>query len=189
MKIRNLMVATTLFVAAGAMAQNQDCAFFFPNQEGEQITRNCYTADGKLTNILVYRVDQAYDYPSGMEVVANYTFTDASGKTLNSGQMVARCNDGNFSMSMGDVATFPTALNMMNADVYMMGDLMNYPNAFSDPMNQGDDDEFDDGTLRLRPGICCYRNGKHSSRSILLYQSKVRNEYLDSSGNNKRLWI
>lgn len=44
MKIRNLMVATTLFVAAGAMAQNQDCAFFFPNQEGEQITRNCYTA-------------------------------------------------------------------------------------------------------------------------------------------------
>lgn len=37
----------------------------------------------------------------------------------------------------------------MNADVYMMGDLMNYPNAFSDPMNPGDDDEFDDGTLRL----------------------------------------
>ena len=122
MKIRNLMVAATLLVTAGAMAQNQDCAFFFPNQEGEQITRNCYTADGKLTNILVYRVDQAYEYPSGMEVVANYTFADAAGKTLNSGQMVARCSDGNFSMSMGDVATFPTALNMMNADVYMMGD-------------------------------------------------------------------
>ena len=52
MKIRNLMVAATLLVTAGAMAQNQDCAFFFPNQEGEQITRNCYTADGKLTNIL-----------------------------------------------------------------------------------------------------------------------------------------
>ena len=116
------MVAATLLVTAGAMAQNQDCAFFFPNQEGEQITRNCYTADGKLTNILVYRVDQAYEYPSGMEVVANYTFADAAGKTLNSGQMVARCSDGNFSMSMGDVATFPTALNMMNADVYMMGD-------------------------------------------------------------------
>lgn len=63
--------------------------------------------------------------------------------------MVARCSDGNFSMSMGDVATFPTALNMMNADVYMMGDLMNYPDAFSNPMNPGDDDEFDDGTLRL----------------------------------------
>lgn len=44
-----------------------------------------------------------------MEVVANYTFADAAGKTLNSGQMVARCSDGNFSMSMGDVATFPTA--------------------------------------------------------------------------------
>lgn len=70
-----------------------------------------------------------------MEVVANYTFADAAGKTLNSGQMVARCSDGNFSMSMGDVATFPTALNMMNADVYMMGDLMNYPDAFSNPMN------------------------------------------------------
>lgn len=185
------MVAATLLVTAGAMAQNQDCAFFFPNQEGEQITRNCYTADGKLTNILVYRVDQAYEYPSGMEVVANYTFTDATGKTLNSGQMVARCSDGNFSMSMGDVATFPTALNMMNADVYMMGDLMNYPDAFSNPMNPGDDDEFDDGTLRL------YQKGNKNNRaeisvfdrefvttetvnnscwSILLYESKVMNE-------------
>ena len=38
MKIRNLMVTATLLVTAGAMAQNQDCAFFFPNQEGEQIT-------------------------------------------------------------------------------------------------------------------------------------------------------
>ena len=159
MKIRNLMVAATLLVTAGAMAQNQDCAFFFPNQEGEQITRNCYTADGKLTNILVYRVDQAYEYPSGMEVVANYTFADAAGKTLNSGQMVARCSDGNFSMSMGDVATFPTALNMMNADVYMMGDLMNYPDAFSNPMNPGDDDEFDDGTLRL------YQKGNKNNRA------------------------
>lgn len=122
-----------------------------------------------------------------MEVVANYTFADAAGKTLNSGQMVARCSDGNFSMSMGDVATFPTALNMMNADVYMMGDLMNYPDAFSNPMNPGDDDEFDDGTLRLyqkgnknnrlkspySTRICYYRNCKYSCWSILLYESKV----------------
>ena len=164
------MVAATLLVTAGAMAQNQDCAFFFPNQEGEQITRNCYTADGKLTNILVYRVDQAYEYPSGMEVVANYTFADAAGKTLNSGQMVARCSDGNFSMSMGDVATFPTALNMMNADVYMMGDLMNYPDAFSNPMNPGDDDEFDDGTLRL------YQKGNKNNRAEISVFDRVKYE-------------
>lgn len=158
MKLRNLILTATLFVATGAMAQ-QDCAFFFPNQEGEQITRNCYDANGNLTNIIVYRVDQAYDYPSGMEVVANYTFTNAAGQTLTSGQMAARCNNGNFVMSMGDLPTYSLAMQMINADVFMMGDLMNYPDAFSNPMNPGDDDEFEDGTLRI------YQKGNKNNRA------------------------
>lgn len=157
MKLRNMILSAALFVATGAMAQ-QDCAFFFPNQEGEQITRNCYNAQGQLTNILVYRVDQAYDYPSGMEVVATYTFTNAAGEALNSGQMVARCNNGNFVMSMGHAVSYPVALSMVNADVFMMGDLMNYPDAFADPMNPGDDDEFEDGTLRI------YQKGNKNNR-------------------------
>lgn len=36
---------------------------------------------------------------------------------------------------------------------------MNYPDAFSNPMNPGDDDEFDDGTLRL------YQKGNKNNRA------------------------
>ena len=158
MKLKNLILGATLFVATGAMAQ-QDCAFFFPNQEGEQITRNYYDANGNLANIIVYHVDQAYDYPSGMEVVATYTFANATGQTLTSGQMVARCNNGNFAMSMGHIPSYSLALNMISADVFMMGDLMNYPDAFSNSMNPGDSDEFEDGTLRI------YQKGDKNNRA------------------------
>lgn len=175
MKLRNLILTATFCVATGAMAQ-QDCAFFFPNQEGEQITRNCYDAQGKLTNILVYRVDQAYSYPSGMEVVANYTFTNPTGQALTSGQMVARCSNGNFTMSMGHVATYPDALSMVNADVFMMGDLMNYPDAFANPMDPGDDDEFDDATLRIYQ-----KNNKNNRAEINIFDRQfVSNESVNT---------
>lgn len=175
MKLKSLILTVTLFVAAGAMAQD-DCAFFFPNQQGEQITRNCYDAKGNLTNILVYKVEQTYDYPSGPEVIANYTFANASGKQLSSGQMVARCNDGDFSMSMSDVATFPLAMNMMNADIYMMGDLMNYPNTFSDPSDPADVDDYDDGTVRL------YQKGNKSNRAEISISNRefVSNESVNT---------
>lgn len=175
MKLRNLFLALAATVATGAMAQ-RDCSFFFLNQEGQQATRNYYTANGKLTNIFVYQVDQVYNYPSGDEVIASYTFSDATGKPLNSGQIIARCNDGDFAMSMTHLASFSEALDMMNSDVYMMGDLMNYPNVFSDPNNPADDDDFDDGTLRI------YQKGNKNNRAEISISDRefVKNESLDT---------
>ena len=174
MKIKSLFILGVMFIATKAMGQ--DCSFFFSNQEGQQVTRNCYTADGKLSNILVYTVDQVYNYPSGMEVLANYTFTNATGTPINSGQMVARCNDGDFSMSMSNVLTFPDALNMMNTDVYLMGDLMEYPNIFSDPDNPADDNDFDDGTIRV------YQKGNKENRAEISISNRefVKNESIDT---------
>lgn len=177
MKLRNLFLMATFFVATGAIAQ-EDCAFFFPNQLGEQITRNCYDAKGNLTNVLVYKVEQTYDYPSGPEVIANYIFANATGKQLSAGQMVARCNNGDFSMSMSDVATFPLAMNMMTADVYMMGDLMNYPNTFSDPADPADESDYDDGTVRL------YQKGNKSNRAEI----SIFNRQFVSNESVNTLW-
>lgn len=175
MKLRNLFLALSATLATGAMAQS-DCAFFFPNQEGEQITRNCYTANGTLANILVYHVDQAYDYPTGEEVVASYTFSDATGKPLTSGQMAARCNNGNFTMSMGTLPTFPLAMRMLKSDVFMMGDLMNYPDAFANPMDPADMGEYDDGTIRI------YQKGNKDNRAEISINNRqfVKNESIDT---------
>ena len=175
MKLRNLFLSGLLLITTSAIAQN-DCTFFFPNQQNEQLTRNCYTANGKLLNILVYRVDQVFNYPSGMEVLANYTFTNASGQVLHSGNMVARCNDGDFSMSMSGAMSFPVAMDMLNSDIYMMGDLMNYPNALSDPTDPADDNEFDDATLRL------YQKGNKNNRAEITLSDRqfVTTESVDT---------
>ena len=86
MKLKNVLLTGVMLIATSSIAMAQEnCTFFFPNQEGEQVTRNCYAANGKLLNILVYCVDQVYSYPSGTEVIANYTFSNAAGKTINSG--------------------------------------------------------------------------------------------------------
>ena len=175
MKLKNLLLMGVMLIATSAVAQ-ENCTFFFPNQEGQQVTRNCYTANGKLSSILVYRVDQVYDYPSGTEAIASYTFSNAAGKLINSGQMVARCNDGDFSMSMNGAATFPAAMDMMNTDVYMIGDLMNYPDAMSDPTDPDDDNEFDDATIRL------YQKGNKNNRAEITLSDRrfVATESVDT---------
>ncbi len=133
--------------AESAMAQ--ECTFFFANEEGKVLTRTGYTADGKLSSTLLYRVQKVYDYPSGTEVDANFTYSKADGTLINSGQMVARCQDGNFSMNMNHILSFPVAVTMKNADIYFMGDLMSYPDAFSDPTDPGTTSNYTDGTVRI----------------------------------------
>ncbi len=148
MKVKNLIVLGLLTLGAESVMA-QDCNFFFANEEGKVLTRTGYKADGTVSSLLIYRVDHVYDYPSGMEVDAHFSFSKPSGKVINSGQMVARCDDGNFTMNMNHILTFPDALNMKNADLYMMGDLMSYPDAFSaedDPSSVGD---YSDGTIRI----------------------------------------
>lgn len=175
MKLRNLFLSLAAVFATGAMAQD-DCSFFFLNQEGQQMTRNCYNANGQLTNVLNYLVDKVYQYEPGEEVIANYKFTDANGKLLNSGQMVARCSNGDFSMSMGHVASFPDAMSMLNSDMFMMGDLMNYPDAMSDPDNIADEGDYDDGTIRLYQ-----KNDKNNRAEINVTNREfVKNEIVET---------
>ena len=45
MKLKNLLLMGVMLIATSAVAQ-ENCTFFFPNQEGQQVTRNCYTANG-----------------------------------------------------------------------------------------------------------------------------------------------
>ncbi len=148
MKIRNLFVMGMLTLAAETVMA-QECNFFFANEEGKVLIRTGYKPDGTLSSTLTYRVDHVYDYPSGTEVDAHFSYNKANGELINSGQMVARCNDGNFSMSMNHIMSFPDAMTMKNAEIYVMGDLMSYPDRFSDENDPGDMDDFSNGTVRI----------------------------------------
>ncbi len=148
MKVKNLIVLGLLTLGAESVMA-QDCNFFFANEEGKVLTRTGYKADGTASSILLYRVDKVYDYPSGMEVDAHFSYSKPTGKVLNSGKMVARCDNGTFSMNMSHILSYPDALNMKNADLYMMGDLMSYPDAFSAPDDPSSLNEYSDGTIRI----------------------------------------
>ncbi len=148
MKIKNLFVMGMLALGAET-AMAQECNFYFANEVGKVLTRTGYKADGTISSTLIYRVDNVYDYPSGMEVDAHFSYSKPNGKVLNSGQMVARCNDGNFTMSMNHILTFPDALTMKNAEIYVMGDLMSYPDTFSDIDDPASAAQYSDGTVRI----------------------------------------
>lgn len=89
--------------------------------------------------------------------------------------MVARCNDGDFSMSMNGATTFPAAMDMMNTDVYMIGDLMNYPDAMSDPT-----DPTMTMILTTLPYACIRKETKTIAQKLLSDRRFVATESVDT---------
>jgi len=149
MKIKNLFLLVAAIYATHTLAQ--DCTFYFPMDKGQQVVRNCYDAQGTLTNVFTITVENSYDYPSGYEVIADYTYSDASNQTLTSGQMVACCDDENFYLDMKNRIPFTNALNMMDADVLLVSNLMPYPNAFTgtDPFDPDNNVGFTEGDISI----------------------------------------
>lgn len=133
--------------AAGAMAQ--DCTFFFPQQEGTQLVRKGYDATGHLKNVMTYKVDKVETMPSGTEVEAAYVYADANGNPIVQGELECSCQNGEFFMDMGDLVSYPAAISMIDTDVAVTGDFMNYPNAFTSDMAGDNDYYFDDANIKI----------------------------------------
>lgn len=141
-------VALISLVSGAAMAQ--DCTFFFPQTEGTQLVRKGYDANGNLKNVMTYVVDEVENIPSGTEVEAKYVYTDAQGRQIARGELECTCQNGEFFMDMSDLVSYPTALSMIDDDIAVTSDFMNYPNAFSsDMMDGGEDYYFDDATIKI----------------------------------------
>lgn len=147
MKMKVVYAALISLFAAGAMAQ--DCTFFFPQTEGTKMVRKGYDAKGNLKNVMTYKVDKVQSMPSGTEVDAAYVFADANGNPIVKGELECSCQDGEFFMNMGDLVSYPTAVSMIDDDVAVTGDFMNYPNAFAGNMEGDDDYYFDDANIRI----------------------------------------
>lgn len=148
MKIKVVYAALISLFAGAAMAQ--DCTFFFPQTEGTQLVRKGYDGQGNLKNIMTYKIDEVKNIPSGTEVEADYVYTDAQGRQITRGELECTCQNGEFFMDMSDLVSYPTAVSMIDDDIVITSDFMNYPNAFpSDLMGSGDDYYFDDATIKI----------------------------------------
>lgn len=142
------ILSITLISLFSVSVMGQDCTFFFPQTKGAQLVRKGYTAKGNLQNVTTYTVDEVDNLPSGMEVEADYVYTDAVGKVLSKGDIEVSCQNGEFFMDMKDLASFSTAVSAANDDIAVAGDFMNYPDAFSNSFD-GDNQYFDDASIKV----------------------------------------
>lgn len=145
MKSKFLFAALASLFVGATMAQ--DCTFFFPQTKGTQLIKKGYDAKGNLKSVLTYTVDEVETIPSGMEVEADYVFTDSQGKVIDKGDLEAFCQNGEFFIDMKEVLNNPTFVSTVNADLAVTEEVINYPNVSS--TTSPNDVYFDDAVIKI----------------------------------------
>lgn len=125
MKFKVLLFALASMLAGGAMAQ--DCTFFFPTTKGTQLVKKNYDGKGNLSGVMTYIVDEVENKQSGLEVEADYIFTNNSGTVIDKGELEAFCQDGEFFMDMKEVFSNPSFVSTVNTAMAATDAVINYP--------------------------------------------------------------
>lgn len=147
MKSKVVMGALALLFSAGVMAQ--DCTFFFPQTQGTQLVKKGYDAKGNLQSVMTYTVDEVEGTASGLEVEADYVFSDPSGAVYDRGDLEAFCQNGEFFIQMKELLSNPTFVTSVQSDLAATESLINYPNVSNAPSNSSSDAYFDDATIQI----------------------------------------
>lgn len=125
MKSKVLLFALASMLAGGSMAQ--DCTFFFPTTKGTQLVKKNYDGKGNLSGVMTYIVDEVENKQSGLEVEADYIFTNNSGTVIDKGELEAFCQDGEFFMDMKEVFSNPSFVSTVNTAMAATDAVINYP--------------------------------------------------------------
>ncbi len=132
------IIFVLLFVFSSSFllhAQNDGCMQFFPDKEGTVMISKSYDASNKLLSTMTYRINKVYNYSSGEEILIGFTMTDGNNKAIDQGTITARCDDGTFYLTMSNRALTPDVIKMLGSDTELVGDFLDYPDAFSDVYN------------------------------------------------------
>lgn len=125
MKSKVLLFALASMLTGGAMAQ--DCTFFFPTTKGTQLVKKSYDGKGNLTGVMTYVVDEVENRQNGLEVEADYVFTNNSGTMIDKGELEAFCQDGEFFIDMKEVLSNPSFVSTVNTAMAATDAVINYP--------------------------------------------------------------
>ncbi len=133
MKSKILMGAVALFFACGAMAQNGDCVFYFPQTPGTQLVKKGYDANNNLQGTLTYLVTEVENNETGgTEVDAEYTFADNTGNVIDKGDVEAFCQNGEFFMESLESFSNQFFVSDSETDVASDNSVVNYPTIGTD---------------------------------------------------------
>lgn len=146
MKVKVLYAA--LISLFSGMVIAQDCTFFFPQTKGSAWVRKGYDAKGNLQTVMNYKVDDVENIPSGMEVEADYVYTDAAGKIINKGDVKAYCQNGEFFLDSQETLSSPGMVSGLNENMDITESFINYPNPYSSDFDS-DDAYFDEASIKI----------------------------------------
>lgn len=146
MKVKILYVALISLFSGTAIAQ--DCTFFFPQTKGTTWVRKGYDAKGNLQTVMSYKVDDVENIPSGMEVEADYVYTDAAGKIINKGDVKVYCQNGEFFMDSQETLSSTGMVSEMNANVDVTNSFINYPDPYASDFDKNDA-YLDDTSIKI----------------------------------------
>ncbi|RHJ84816.1 hypothetical protein [Parabacteroides sp. AM08-6] len=162
MKSKVLLASLALLFTAGAMAQ--DCTFFFPQTQGAQLVKKGYDGKGNLIGVMTYTVDEVGNTPTGIEVEADYIFTNKAGTVIDKGDLDAYCQNGEFFMDMKEVLSNPSFVSDMQSDIAVVDDVINYPSVANSPSGDGQGMYFDDALIRIYS-----KKNKKDRKNISIY--------------------
>ena len=146
MKVKVLYTALISLFAGTVMAQ--DCTFFFPQAEGTVWVRKGYDAKGNLQTVMSYKVDDVETLPTGMEVEADYVYTNPSGTVVNKGDVKAYCQNGEFFMDSQETLSSPGLVSEMSTNVDLTENFINYPNPYAADFDK-DNVYFDEASVKI----------------------------------------
>jgi len=158
-----------LFLACGlissaVMVAQDDCMTLFPNNPGAVIVNKTYDAGDNLISSMVYRVATAYDYPSGTDMMINFTMTDKNGVAIDEGKLNANCMDGAFQLKMTNMGMTSEIMSNLTTDTELVGDFLDYPNPFDDSYVFDSPFQMDGGSYTLQS-----KNDKKDWASVRVY--------------------
>ena len=96
---------------------------------------------------MTYVVDEVESKQSGLEVEADYVFTNNSGTVVDKGELEAFCQDGEFFMDMKEVLSNPSFVSTTNTAVAATDAVINYPSVAKGA--SPDDVYFDDAVINI----------------------------------------
>jgi len=127
-----ILSLAVIFSFSLLVTAQDDCMAFFPTDEGTVLVSSSYDASQNLLGTMTYRVNKTYNYADGTQTSIGFTLTDKNGNTIDNGNMLASCMDGNFFLKMNNMGITSDLMSYLTSDTELVGDFLDYPNVFSD---------------------------------------------------------
>lgn len=168
-----LLFFASILATSSMLVAQDNCMQFFPNNPGTVLISKTFDAQNNLLSTMTYHVNKVSDYASGSNTEIAFALSDMNGKTIDSGNLEAYCNDGNFYMKMMNRSMTPEVMKSFTTNTEIVGDFLDYPDV-NDEVYLSEDGPFkmEDGKFTIHS-----KSDKKDQATVRVYNRQyIKNE-------------